>query len=121
MPVTTVSGKGQVVIPKAVRDALALRPGTKLLVSVDDGRILLKPVPDRPEEGLYGKYKHAALLSELQEARARLSFSDRADAVVGDAELVMIAVGAPCRPDGRSIYDPGAAWEAGLVYLGIGR
>lgn len=71
MPVTTVSGKGQVVIPKAVRDALALQPGTRLFVSVDDGTILLKPVPDRPEEDLYGKYKDAALLSELQDERLR--------------------------------------------------
>jgi len=38
----------------------------------------------------------------MQEAGARLSFSDRADAVVGDAELVMIAVGTPCRPDGQA-------------------
>lgn len=71
MAVTTVSGKGQVVIPKAIRDALALRPGTRLLVSVDDGKILLRPVTDRPEEGLYGKYKNAALLAELQEERLR--------------------------------------------------
>ncbi len=71
MAVTTVSGKGQVVIPKAIRDALALRPGTRLLVSVDGGRILLRPVTDRPEEALYGKYKNAALLPELQEERLR--------------------------------------------------
>lgn len=71
MAVTTVSAKGQVVIPKAIRDALALRPGTRLVVSVEDGTVMLKPVGSRPEASLYGKYKGMDLLADLRDERRR--------------------------------------------------
>ncbi len=49
--VTSVSSKGQVVLPKNVRDALALSIGSKLLVLTDGNNILLKPIvpPDLSE------------------------------------------------------------------------
>lgn len=40
---TTLTSKGQLVIPKAVRDALHIKPGTKFEVQVKQGRIILKP------------------------------------------------------------------------------
>jgi len=49
--VTAVSSKGQVVLPKNVRDSLALVPGAKLMVLSDGENILLKPIkkPDISE------------------------------------------------------------------------
>ena len=49
--VTAVSTKGQVVLPKAIRDALSLIPGAKLMVLSDGENILLKPIrkPDISE------------------------------------------------------------------------
>jgi len=47
---TTVSSKGQVVIPKPVREALGLTPGTVLRVRVEGKRIVLEPVEEPPEE-----------------------------------------------------------------------
>lgn len=44
MPTVTVSPKFQVVIPQAVREALALQPGEKLQVFLFDNRIELIPV-----------------------------------------------------------------------------
>ncbi|HYO14558.1 MAG TPA: AbrB/MazE/SpoVT family DNA-binding domain-containing protein [Thermoanaerobaculia bacterium] len=44
MPTVTVSPKFQVVIPKEVREALALQPGEKLEVLVFGNRIELIPV-----------------------------------------------------------------------------
>ena len=44
MSTVTVSPKYQVVIPKAVREALAIEPGQKLQVLVFEGRIELVPV-----------------------------------------------------------------------------
>ena len=43
--VTAVSSKGQVVLPKAIRDRLQLDAGTKLMVFCDGSSILLKPIP----------------------------------------------------------------------------
>jgi len=37
---TTVSSKGQVTIPKGVRDRLGLRPGTQLNFTADSGRLI---------------------------------------------------------------------------------
>lgn len=55
MQAVTVSPKYQVVIPRAVRVNLHLRPGQKLQVVEYDGRIEL--VPDRPVKELRGFLK----------------------------------------------------------------
>ncbi len=54
METTRVSSKGQVVIPKAVRDRLGLRPGADLSVEVQGDSVILRrkrkqlrrPTPD---------------------------------------------------------------------------
>lgn len=40
----TLGEKGQIVIPKKMRDGLKIGKGTKLLISEDKGRITIKPV-----------------------------------------------------------------------------
>ena len=51
---TTVSTKGQVVLPKAIREALRWQAGTRLVVESTADGVLLKPepvfAPTRPEE-----------------------------------------------------------------------
>ncbi len=49
--ITVVSSKGQVVLPKAIRNKLKLNAGTKLMVFSDGDNILLKPIiqPDISE------------------------------------------------------------------------
>lgn len=42
---TTVSTKGQVVLPKAVRDALRLRPGSRLIVEQKEDGVFLRAQP----------------------------------------------------------------------------
>ena len=44
MPAITVSPKFQVVIPKIIREQMALVPGQKLQATLIDGRIELVPV-----------------------------------------------------------------------------
>ena len=44
--VTSVSSKGQVVLPKAIREKLQIKPGVKLIVFCDGTNILLKPIPE---------------------------------------------------------------------------
>ena len=40
---TTLTSKGQLTLPKKVREALGLNPGDELLVEVEDDRITLIP------------------------------------------------------------------------------
>ena len=42
--VVTVGEKGQIVIPKKMRDDLKIEKGTKLIVSEDRDKITIKPV-----------------------------------------------------------------------------
>ena len=44
---TTIDGAGRVVVPKALRDALDLRPGTPLEIDQENGRLVLEPKPVR--------------------------------------------------------------------------
>jgi AbrB family looped-hinge helix DNA binding protein len=44
LEVTSMSIKGQVVIPRAVRTDLGLKPGSKLMVMSDGDNILIKPL-----------------------------------------------------------------------------
>lgn len=52
--VTALSSKGQVVLPKAIREALALVPGSRLMVFSDGDNILLKPIK-QPDISEYNK------------------------------------------------------------------
>ena len=49
--VTAVSSKGQIVLPKTIRDSLSLMTGARLMVMCDGENILLKPIrkPDISE------------------------------------------------------------------------
>jgi len=57
--ITSLSSKGQVVIPKDIRDALGLREGDQLEISIEGFRLVLRSVskayPDwRTLEGAFG-------------------------------------------------------------------
>ncbi len=54
---TTVSTKGQVILPKAIRHALGWDAGTRLVVENTPEGVLLRPEPTFPEtrpEDVYG-------------------------------------------------------------------
>lgn len=38
----TVTGKGQVTLPKSVRDALGIEPGTEVDFDVEEGRVVMR-------------------------------------------------------------------------------
>jgi len=68
MSITAISTKGQIVIPKSIRDSLDLKPGTRLMVKVLDGKIILEPIKMQdPAERLRGKFKGEDLLKALEE------------------------------------------------------
>jgi AbrB family looped-hinge helix DNA binding protein len=61
-----LSSRGQLVIPKAVRQALGLRAGTQFNVRLSEGIILLEPVTVSPITTLFGKYSDADFLTDME-------------------------------------------------------
>ena len=53
----TVAERGQITLPKAVRDALGLTKGTKLKVELDGGRIVLRKDVDDALSRVRGRFK----------------------------------------------------------------
>lgn len=48
MPISTVSSKGQLIIPKEIRDKLGIKPKQKVLFRVVKGHAVIEPLPDDP-------------------------------------------------------------------------
>lgn len=72
MTMVKLSSKGQLVIPRAIRQALGLGPGTQFQVQIEGGRIVLEPVASRAAlEALYGQYAGADFLTELEQEHHR--------------------------------------------------
>jgi antitoxin PrlF len=53
----TVAERGQITLPKEVRDALGLTKGTKLTVEIENGRIVLRKDMSAAIAKLRGLYK----------------------------------------------------------------
>jgi AbrB family looped-hinge helix DNA binding protein len=66
MALVTLSSKGQLVLPKEIRDALGLTPGTTLRITSKGRKILLEPVTTSMIERLYGKFSGEKLLTDLE-------------------------------------------------------
>ena len=64
-----LSSKGQLVIPKYIRDAMALKPGETMLVSLQDNKIIILPKPDSPVEALERAGKRISLKSVRKEIK----------------------------------------------------
>lgn len=67
----TVTERGQVTIPKALRDKLGMVPGTVLEFAAENGRLVAtKCVPDSPTLALVGKHgrgrRTAQVMAELR-------------------------------------------------------
>jgi AbrB family looped-hinge helix DNA binding protein len=62
--ITTVSTKGQFVIPSDMRSALGIKPGTRICVTHDGTRIILEPVTADLVDKTRGMLKGKAHLAE---------------------------------------------------------
>ncbi|HEY0795917.1 MAG TPA: AbrB/MazE/SpoVT family DNA-binding domain-containing protein [Acidisarcina sp.] len=68
--IITVSTKGQLVIPSEMRASLDIKPGSRIAISLDYGRIILQPVSERLVDETRGMLKgKPSLAAELQKQR----------------------------------------------------
>jgi AbrB family looped-hinge helix DNA binding protein len=62
-----LSTKGQLVIPKEIRDKLGLRAGDRFHIRIEShGTLVLEPIRETGPEALYGKYADKDLLTDLE-------------------------------------------------------
>jgi len=68
----TVAERGQITLPKAVRDALGLTKGTKLTIEIDGGRIVMRKDVDDAIARLRGRFKLAEGFTSTDDAMRAL-------------------------------------------------
>jgi antitoxin PrlF len=64
-----VGAKGQVVIPKELRDRVGLHPGTEVTFGLDGDRVVV--IVRHPADDLGGRFNHSGMAEELLKDRAR--------------------------------------------------
>lgn len=69
--VTTLSRRGQTVVPASIRARLGLRKGAKLRWIQGVDYLVVVPIPDDPIEALAGKYRGEKTLKRLLAERRR--------------------------------------------------
>jgi AbrB family looped-hinge helix DNA binding protein len=70
--ITTVSTKGQLVIPAEMRESLCIEPGTRIAVTLQGTRIILEPVSEKLVDETRGLFAGGPSLSgRLQQERRR--------------------------------------------------
>jgi AbrB family looped-hinge helix DNA binding protein len=65
---TRVGAKGQVVIPKEIRDKVGLHPGTEVEVAAQGGEVIV--TVHRPRATLGGRFRASGMAGRLLEERA---------------------------------------------------
>jgi AbrB family looped-hinge helix DNA binding protein len=71
-----LSSKGQLVIPKSIREALHLRAGTRFHVQIDEDKIILEPIIPTVVDELYGRYVGEDFLDALEEEHRQELLND---------------------------------------------
>ena len=71
MAITTLSSKGQLVLPKEIRDTLGIKPGATLRVVISGGKIEIEPLTKKLMDRLYGRFSGSKLVQSLEREHAR--------------------------------------------------
>ena len=82
---TVVSSKGQIVIPKQIREKLGLTPGTVLRVWIEGKRVILEPIQEPPKQ-IFVKAGPKVTERILREAK---SSSDKAWKLLKDLSVLV--------------------------------
>jgi len=79
MATTTLTSKGQITLPKAIRERLALKQGDRLMVAVEsDGRLTLERERQPPIDSAYGLLRRLAKKRAVSLAEMRTAVRRRA-------------------------------------------
>lgn len=79
MATITLTSKGQITLPKAIRERLALKQGDRLRVAVDsEGRMTLAPEQQPPIDSVYGLLRRLAKKRPVSLAEMRTALRQRA-------------------------------------------
>ena len=70
MMTAKISAKGQLVIPKEVREKFNIEPGTYFQIHIENDKIVLIPMKKGPLDSLYGKFAGEKILVELEKEHA---------------------------------------------------
>ena len=69
---TTVSSKGQITIPRFLRESLGLKPGSVVSLTLDEGELRLRPAPAGTARRLAGSLRRYAKPGTSKSIRARV-------------------------------------------------
>ena len=70
---TTVTSKGQIVIPSSIRRKLSIKEGTRIQIELDEKakEIILKPITRDYVHSLRGKFRGKGLMKTLMAEKKR--------------------------------------------------
>jgi AbrB family looped-hinge helix DNA binding protein len=68
---TNATVKGQVLIPVALRRKYGIKPGTKIQIYEEDGRIILQPITHEHIRRVRGMFKGSGMLITMLAERRR--------------------------------------------------
>jgi antitoxin PrlF len=78
----TMTSKGQILIPKAIRDAAGLLPGQPYKIALDDeGRVIVMPLGDGPQDV---EQRRKAQAKAIEAIAGRFDFGGTTDHVMRD-------------------------------------
>jgi AbrB family looped-hinge helix DNA binding protein len=84
---SNMTSKGQVTVPKDIRDALGLRPGEPVEFELDgSGKAFIR----KPDEGERIAQKRTELLARIREARAAFKTEDQMPGLANDEWFALV-------------------------------
>lgn len=68
---STVTSKGQIVIPSSIRRRLGIKEGTRIKIEESGNEIILKPITREYVHSLRGKFRGKGLMKALMAEKKR--------------------------------------------------